>query len=162
MFPNPDRDARDSDDLDLAGFEEKVIDSLWLDVPHFVRAVDSGRVSVYRSDTLPRSDFLVATVVSELTARGWSNNAALTIYNICASEPIPPEFDQFIDLAPSRDSKTQNGPDTTIIGPRWDLLRQHLPFLREILALELKWRKRPAIVKRLRARIRELESRARV
>ena len=77
-----------------------------------------------------------------------------------ASKPIPEELDHLIDLEPSVDSKAQHGP--TFINARWDLLRNQLPWLREILELERRWRKRGRIIGRLNARIAELEALPRV
>jgi hypothetical protein len=43
----------------------------------------------------------------------------------------------------------------------WDLVRNHLPWLKEILMLELKWRKRDSLLALLDTRIEQLEELAR-
>ncbi|MFA5637248.1 MAG: hypothetical protein WC977_15230 [Anaerovoracaceae bacterium] len=154
-FRHPEKDAADVDHLRLGSFESKVIDPLWLNVPWFVDAMQDGRVVVVRSDELPDNTISASAVVEDMITRGWDRNAALTAYHICGCDPIPPELDQYIDLEPSQRSRRRMGP--TYINQRWDLLKQHLPFLRELLALEQRWRNRRGVVRRLEKRIKELE-----
>ena len=158
--PHPDRDAKDNDHLSLSGFEETNIGEEWLESPTLIRDVERGRLSLSRSDTLPTNEFSIGKIVSELTAKGWAPHAAVSAWQICAQQPIPEELDHLIDLEPSVDSKAQHGP--TFINARWDLLRNQLPWLREILELERRWRKRGRIIGRLNARIAELEALPRV
>lgn len=154
--PHPDRDARDSEHLNLGGWEEKVITDEWLNSPVFLGDVERGRLSLRRSDDLPTNEFAVASVVSSLTEKGMSPVPAVTVWQMCAAQPIPPELDYLIELEPSADSKQQHG--STFITTRWDLVNDHLPWLREIRDLESRWRKRGRILGRLNSRIRELEA----
>jgi len=158
--PHPDRDARDNDHISLSGFEETNIGEEWLDSPTLIRDVERGRLSLYRSDTLPSNEFSIDRIVSELTVKGWPPHAAVSIWQICAQQPIPDELDYLIGLEPTADSKAQHGP--TFINNRWDLIRNHLPWIREVLELERRWRKRGRIIGRLNTRITELEALPRV
>ena len=157
--PHPDRDAKDEEHITLSGFEKATIGDEWLNHPPFVRQVDSGRLTVYRSDDLPDNSFTVGQVVEQLKKRDWDSNAAVTIYQICASQPVPDNLSQLIDLEPATDSRVRHGP--SFITNNWDLVRQHLPWLREIRDLEKRWRKRGRFIHRLNERIKELEEMAR-
>lgn len=154
-FKHPDPEASDEAHLRLAGFESKVVDLLWLEVPHFVGAVESKRVTVDWTDKLPSNDFVQGKVVEQLVADGFTNNAAATIYQICSfdGDELPEHLDQYIDLAPGRDGRRIG---RTYIGPRWDLVEDHLPFLQGVLALEQRWRNRPGLVRRIENRIVEI------
>lgn len=153
--PHPSRDALDKEHLSLVGFEEQLLGEEWLQSPVLARDVERGRLSLRRSDTLPDNEFAIDKIVSDLTGKGWEPHAAITIWQICACDPIPEELDYLIEMEPTPDSKARYGP--TSVANRWDLFREHLPWLREMLALELRWRTRRKIVQRLTARIKELE-----
>ena len=153
--PHPDRDARDNEHLSLGGFEEQQIPEEWLDSPVLLRDVERGRLSLRRSDSLPDNQFTVDVVVSDLTQKGWEPHAAVSVWQICACNPIPEELDYLIEVEPTSESKAAHGP--TALSNRWDLVREHLPWLREILALERRWRKRRKLIRRLNARIDQLE-----
>ena len=153
--PHPDRDARDNEHLSLGSFEEKQIPEEWLESPVLLKDVERGRLSLLRSDSLPDNSFAVDTVVSNLTQKGWAPHAAISAWQICACDPIPPELDYLIEVEPSAESRVAHGP--TAISNRWDLVREHLPWLREILDLERRWRKRRKLIRRLNKRIGELE-----
>lgn len=157
--PHPDRDARDNEHLDLSGFEEQILDEVWLSSPVLMRDVERGRLSLRRSDHTPQNEFTMPRIVSELTGRGWQPHAAVTIWQMCASDPIPPQLDYLIELEPSTESKSVHGP--TSITDRWDLIANHLPWLREVRDLEARWRNRRPIIRRLDSRIEELERMAR-
>jgi hypothetical protein len=153
--PHPSRDAKDSEHLNLGGFEEELLSDEWLDSPTLMRDVERGRLSLRRSDTVPSNEFAVGRIVDSLMSKGWQAHAAITVWQICASQPIPPEYDYLIELEPTTDSKAARGP--TSITPRWDLIQEHLPWLKEILSLERRWRKRSRFIGRLNARIEQLE-----
>lgn len=155
-FRNPDRDADDDEHLSLSGFESKIIDEMWLDIPWFVKEVESGRIVTYRADVMPDNRHTAQATVERLVESGMTRNAAMTIWQMCAADPLPPELDQYIDLAPTADNKQQFG--ATYINVRWDLVDQHLPFLRAFLEEEQAWRNRPDIVARVQSRIEEIES----
>ncbi|NIQ88597.1 MAG: hypothetical protein GWN93_05775 [Deltaproteobacteria bacterium] len=157
--PHPDRDAKDSEHLSLSGWEEQVIGEEWLESPVFIGDVGRGRLELRYSDDVPSNEFRVDNVVDELTAKGFSQNAALTAWQICAAVPIPPELDYMIEMEPSEEAKRQHGP--TFITNRWDLVRDQLPWLRAIHDLESRWRKRGRILGRLNNRIEQLEEMSR-
>lgn len=157
--PHPDRDAKDTEHLNLSGFEEKVLDREWLSSHVLMRDVQRGRLSLRWSDDVPSNEFIMPRIVSELTGRGWQPHAAITIWQMCASDPIPPQLDYLIELEPTTESKSVHG--QTSITDRWDLIAQHLPWLREVRDLEERWRNRRPIKRRLNARIEELEKMAR-
>ena len=154
-FRHPSKEAADVDHLRLGSFESKVIDAAWLDVPWFVQAMEAEVVHVYRSDSLPDNKFMAGRIVEDMVSRGWDRNAALTAYHICGCDPVPPVLDQYIELEPSQRSRRRFG--ATYLNRNWDLIKQHLPFLREVLELEGRWRKRPALMRRLKKRIKVLE-----
>lgn len=158
-FRHPKHDAADVEHLTLGGFEAKSIQELWLDVPWFMDKVRSesnpdGRIDLYRSDDPPDNRFTVNSVAERLVQeRGFTRNAALTVYQICASDPLPDELDQYIELAPSREGRQISD---TYIAPRWDLVQQHLPFLEAVLEVETEWRKRQDLMDRLNKRIESI------
>lgn len=157
--PHPDREADEREHIALTGFEKDTIGEEWFDHPPFVRAWEDGRLNVYRSDELPDNSLTVGRVVADLTQRNWGPGAAVTVFQICGSDPVPDELSQFIELEPTTDSRVRHGP--SFMTNNWDLVRNHLPWLREILVLERRWRNRPRLIARLDTRIEQLEEMAR-
>ena len=161
-FPHPDRDAKDDEHLSLGSFGEAVIDPVWLESPSFVRHIRTeenpdGYIQVEWTDTLPSNKFSIETVIEAFSKLEIPRPMALHAYYICAMDPIPNEYASFIDLEPSPDSVRRFG--ATSLTAHWDLLNDHLPWLREVRSLEQRWRKRDALLAWLDTRIAELEKR---
>jgi hypothetical protein len=160
-FPHPERDASESEHLHLGPFEAKVIEPVWLESPAFTRYVydpddnPEGYIAVYRSDTPPTGEFTIANVIEDMSDRGVPRPMALHAFYICAQDPIGKEYATFISLEPSVDSVARFG--ATSITAQWDLLRNHLPWIKEVRALEERWRKRDAVLAALDVRIDQLE-----
>lgn len=162
-FPHPNRDAKDDEHLSLGSYQATIIDPSFLDSVSFTRHVRTGEnlddpeayLEVYWTDTPPSVEFELVTVLEDMMGREVPRPMALTAYYICAQEPIPPEYADFLTLEPSPDSVRRFGP--TSLTAQWDMVRNHLPWLREVRGLEERWRKRDSVLAVLDMRIDELE-----
>jgi hypothetical protein len=162
-FPHPSRDAKDDEHLSLSSFQASIIDQDFLNSPSFTRHIRTednaadpeAYLEVYWTDTPPDDEFDLVHVIEDMMAREMPRPMALTAYYICAQEPIPEEYAGFLTLEPSPESVRRFGP--TSLTAQWDMIRNHLPWLREVRSLEERWRGRDPVLALLDMRIDELE-----
>jgi hypothetical protein len=158
IFRNPDRTR---EDLKIPPRQSVVIDETWLKVPHFVRRVAQGDVSLSRSDTVPEvTEMKVAEQYEGLLT---SNLKHLVVViascQLDANGELPPQYLSAIHIGDLlTDARVPRSREVSVT-PEY-LTTTHLHFLKALQDLETRYQNRRAVLKeveRALKHIREME-----